>query len=86
MKSILGWSKQISEKLTGAPFVNAEQSVQEIIIDIKKELNRLNSEYERYEEMICITRERINYTQDELSVYLRTQAAETSRREGEMRA
>ena len=71
---LLGLHDQLTEKLTGSEFKDADNSVQEMISNIKNELRRLYSMHEQCQDRIKTTRANIRSTQYELDVFRREQA------------
>lgn len=75
LKSLLGLSNRLKDMLTGTQFYNADQSVQEMILNIKNELANLYAEYNRYEDLIGVAQSNMNQTYSQLNAYRRNQEA-----------
>lgn len=75
LKSLLGLSNRLKDMLTGAQFYNADQSVQEMILNIKNELANLYAEYNRYEDLIGGAQSSLDQTYNQLNAYRRNQEA-----------
>lgn len=75
LKSLLGLSNRLKDMLTGTQFYNADQSVQEMILNIKNELANLYAEYNRYEDLIGVAQSNMNQTYNQLNAYRRNQEA-----------